>query len=179
MGRPAMNGFATRRLRVEPLDTALAEPARRPKLMASLAALLSEPVTRHLPESMTPGNGPDAIDNWIAAHTRDSTLWLLTSRQDGDLIGLLLLAPEDPSDKAADIHIGYMIAEPFWGKGLATELVSGLVKALSGTCRGRLLGGVAVDNPASAKVLEKTGFTQSATLSTPDTHIYERRIGPE
>lgn len=57
------------------------------------------------------------------------------------------------------VRLGYLLAESVWGRGLASELVPGLV----GWCLGEpdvrwLRAGAALDNPASTRVLEKTGF---------------------
>ena len=69
-------------------------------------------------------------------------------------------------------HIGYLLAEPTWGKGYATELVTGLVEALRSEAPMTLLGGVDTKNPASARVLEKAGFRLSAELSDDETSIF-------
>ena len=60
---------------------------------------------------------------------------------------------------ATDIRLGYLLSESTWGKGIASELVHGFVS----WCRGQtsilsIAGGVALDNPASNRVLEKNGF---------------------
>lgn len=82
-------------------------------------------------------------------------------------VGLLILfeMPNDLGVGASELRLGYVLAEDSWGKGLASELVSGLVT----WCRARdaadaigsIAGGVAKSNPASARVLEKAGFSPS------------------
>ena len=69
-----------------------------------------------------------------------------------------------------DVHrftaeLGYWLAEPFWGKGIMTQAV----KALSeyafnelGFCR--IYAEPYTTNPASARVLEKSGFVLEAIL---------------
>ena len=60
-----------------------------------------------------------------------------------------------PGDEGCDI--GYWIAPPFWNEGLATEAVRAAVA-------GHPFGAVPIratvfrDNPASARVLEASGF---------------------
>ncbi len=53
------------------------------------------------------------------------------------------------------VRLGYLLAERGWGRGMASELVAGFV----GWCRENgvvsISGGVAIDNPASARVLVK------------------------
>jgi RimJ/RimL family protein N-acetyltransferase len=54
--------------------------------------------------------------------------------------------------------MGYWIAKLFWGRGYATEACSALVEIARALGLGRLEGSHFVDNPASARVLEKLGF---------------------
>jgi RimJ/RimL family protein N-acetyltransferase len=57
-------------------------------------------------------------------------------------------------------EIGYWLGEPFWGRGLATEAVRAVTDYAFRTfdiCR--LEAGVFDWNPASARVLEKAGYT--------------------
>jgi RimJ/RimL family protein N-acetyltransferase len=56
------------------------------------------------------------------------------------------------------VEMGYWIARRFWGRGLATEACGALVDIARtlGLCS--LEGSHFIDNPASARVLEKLGF---------------------
>jgi RimJ/RimL family protein N-acetyltransferase len=57
-------------------------------------------------------------------------------------------------------EIGYWLGEPFWGRGLATEALRAVTDYAFRTfdiCR--LEAGVFDWNPASARVLEKAGYT--------------------
>lgn len=56
-------------------------------------------------------------------------------------------------------EIGYWLAKPFWGRGLATEAANALVAtAFESLQAQRLIGGHYVDNPASGRVQAKLGF---------------------
>ena len=63
-----------------------------------------------------------------------------------------------------DVHrlcaeIGYFIAEPFWGKGLATEAIKKMTEYTFATFEiVRIIAGVFDFNKASMKVLEKNGY---------------------
>lgn len=67
-----------------------------------------------------------------------------------------------------DIHrhtaeIGYWVGQAYWNKGIATAAVAGLADyAFSILKLHRLFAGVMAHNTASAKVLEKCGFTREA-----------------
>lgn len=102
--------------------------------------------------------------------------WLKDREEEGSVVLLAQLkhAPEAVAaepvalvvsylDVSKEMRLGYMLAEPAWGKGLATELVQGFVAG----CRAsddvaKIKAGVAKDNPASARVLEKAGFLRDA-----------------
>lgn len=56
-------------------------------------------------------------------------------------------------------EIGYWLAREHWGQGIATEAGRAVLElAFEGLRLPRLAGGHFVDNPASARVLERLGF---------------------
>jgi RimJ/RimL family protein N-acetyltransferase len=63
------------------------------------------------------------------------------------------------------VEMGYWIARPFWGRGFATEACGALVEIarMLGLCV--LEGSHFVDNPASARVLEKLGFEPAGIIA--------------
>jgi RimJ/RimL family protein N-acetyltransferase len=73
-------------------------------------------------------------------------------------------------DLGSDVHrrsaeIGYWIAEPHWGRGLATASLRALSTwAMENFDLVRLQAGVFAWNPASARVLEKAGYTLEGRL---------------
>src|SRR5687768_4918014 len=56
------------------------------------------------------------------------------------------------------VELGYWIARPFWGRGLATEAGAALLEIARALKLPRLQASHFVDNPASGRVLEKLGF---------------------
>jgi RimJ/RimL family protein N-acetyltransferase len=69
-----------------------------------------------------------------------------------------------------DVHrlsaeIGYWLGEPYWGRGIATQAVRGLTEwVFATTPLVRLFAHVFEWNPASARVLEKSGYTLEGRL---------------
>jgi ribosomal-protein-alanine N-acetyltransferase len=62
-------------------------------------------------------------------------------------------------------EIGYWLAEPYWGKGIATRAVRAFVKHVFATTDlVRLYAYVFETNPASVRVLEKAGFRREGRL---------------
>ena len=78
---------------------------------------------------------------------------------DGELAGGIGIEPGvDVFRRSAEI--GYWLGEPFWGRGLATEALRAVTEyALTTFDICRLEAGVFDWNPASARVLEKAGYT--------------------
>jgi len=56
------------------------------------------------------------------------------------------------------VEMGYWIARPYWGRGFATEACRALIEIARALGLPALEGSHFVDNPASARVLEKLGF---------------------
>ncbi len=62
-------------------------------------------------------------------------------------------------------EVGYWIGEEYWGRGIMTEAIEIFTAHLFEYFDfNRLSAGVFSSNPASARVLEKAGFTRVATL---------------
>lgn len=80
-----------------------------------------------------------------------------------EFIGSIGIIPgEDIYRRSAEF--GYWLGEPYWGGGYATEAVRGFTDwAFGAFDLVRLYAMVFVYNPASARVLEKAGFTREAT----------------
>lgn len=130
-------------------------------LPAVVLHLLTPAVTRTLPPAWQCVDDHQQAEQWIAERDGESTVLLVTTADD-EPVGLVILGEEPATgDRAGtiDVRLGYLLAPAAWGQGLASELVAGLVA----WCRAQpgiasLTGGVARDNPASARVLTKHGF---------------------
>jgi RimJ/RimL family protein N-acetyltransferase len=92
------------------------------------------------------------------ARARDPILpcLLILERTDGapQLIGECGLARR-PS---GSVELGYWIAKAYWGRGYATEACAALIDIARTLGLASLEGSHFLDNPASARVLEKLGF---------------------
>ncbi|MDJ0821609.1 MAG: GNAT family N-acetyltransferase [Paracoccaceae bacterium] len=160
-----MRDFETERLRVRDWTPRMQEAALR----RGLRDLLTPAVLAHLPPPLWP-EADDDLSAWVAARQAESQVMLVLEREDGALLGLLILADPDRSGDVPVQHVGYLLGEAAWGQGYASELVRGLVDVAQGPLR--LIGGVARDNPASARVLEKAGFARDGDLSGAETDLY-------
>ena len=97
----------------------------------------------------------------------ESEIYLIREIGTDAFIGLMFLTPPFNND----IHLGYLLGQSAWGQGYASELLAGLVSHVPKTGF-RLLGGVGRENPASAHVLQKTGFHVVPELSDAETEMF-------
>lgn len=86
----------------------------------------------------------------------DEPTWAIVSRQSAQLVGVIGLHPNDDGRSA---ELGYYMARPCWGYGIATEAARVIVRVSFDVFRYvKLTSGYQVDNLASGRVLEKLGF---------------------
>jgi RimJ/RimL family protein N-acetyltransferase len=140
--------------------------ARTPRLLlrpgfpedasALAAAIADEAIARNLANVPWPYRMRDA-EAFLAA-PRDPVLpsLLIFERTEGapQLVGACGLGRR-PSGA---VEMGYWIARPFWGRGLATEACGALIEMARALGLSTVEGSHFIDNPASARVLEKLGF---------------------
>ena len=170
------NTFTTERLRA-------AEWHRPERAGASLdlpaivAAMLTEPVTRWLPPHWQGPYTRARAEAWIAEQDAGGTVLLVQSRETGEPLGLVLLF-EEPVDGGVEVRLGYLLAETAWGRGYGGELLGGVVA----WCRGRgdvrsIIGGVAPENAASIRLLERHGFIGDTEPEPGEDLMYRLVIG--
>ena len=132
--------------------------------MSIVADLLTPATTAGLPPAWRGDFTVERARAWVDAREADSTPLLVTVEASREPIGLVVLAavPADdaaPTEGTLDLRVGYVIDETWWGRGIATELVAGLVeRARRDPDIVSVTGGVDPDNAASIRVLERSGF---------------------
>jgi RimJ/RimL family protein N-acetyltransferase len=86
--------------------------------------------------------------------------WVLTLPDPAGVVGMLALRPEGHR-----ANLGYVLARPYWGRGLMTEAVTAVVDwAIAQPAIHRVWAVCDVDNAASARVLEKAGMQREGVL---------------
>jgi RimJ/RimL family protein N-acetyltransferase len=98
-------------------------------------------------------------DGWIERASTETPPTSLAIVVDGTAVGGLgIELGTDVFRRSAEI--GYWLGEPFWGRGIATEALRAMTEyAFERFDICRLEAGVFSWNPASARVLEKCGYT--------------------
>ncbi len=161
--------FQTNRLRITQVES-VSDLATQ-----SILALLTPKVTEHLPSEWQQVTRHELAASWLSERLTESIV-LSIKNQSGRNIGLIFVFCADScftgqQDQGA--RIGYVLSEQSWGKGYATELLSGCLDYLAHfTQIVTLLAGVEPTNKASIKVLTKNGFTFDRTEHNSHLYVY-------
>jgi RimJ/RimL family protein N-acetyltransferase len=101
---------------------------------------------------------------WIAHASKQAPVSNFAIVVDGGAVGGIgVELGQDVFRKSAEI--GYWLGEPFWGRGIASEALRAVTEYAFETLDIiRLEAGVFGWNPASARVLEKAGYTLEGRL---------------
>ncbi|MCF4098994.1 GNAT family N-acetyltransferase [Maritalea mediterranea] len=170
---PLKPSFSTQRLHVAPWPATRGTYGRQ-QLVTELRSILTANVLKFLPEPLQFQDSQSTIEDWIDARNAESDVLSVRTLEDKALVGLLILAQFESPDISLEVHLGYLFGETAWGKGYATELITGLVAwfRAQGT-PAHLWGGVETANPASAKVLRKAGLQSDPTHSNDETEMFK------
>ena len=116
--------------------------------------------TSHVPHPYPRGGGLRFTASAIAAWNKGSERTFVVT-VDGALAGLVSLMALNRLRASA--QVGYWIAVPYWGRGIASEALRLAVRFGFGELHLAELGaGCLAVNAASARVLEKNGFVEQA-----------------
>jgi RimJ/RimL family protein N-acetyltransferase len=130
---------------------------------ALASAIGDEAIVRHLSVVPWPYTLRDA-EAYLAS-PRDPVLpsFLIFERTDGAprLAGSCGLGRR----ASGAVELGYWIARPFWGRGIATEAGSALIDIARALGLAQLEASHFIDNPASARVLDKLGFESTGLIA--------------
>ncbi len=152
--------FATTRLRVDRWPSE--GDSGSTDLPSVVARLLTPSVTAPLPDSWRGSYSRSRALAWIQDRDAEGTTLLVEHKSNGRPVGLLLLSDSaEAGEPGTEVRLGYLIAESYWGRGYATELLQGFVRWTRSSPYRRIVAGVASDNTASKRVLEKSGFRRS------------------
>lgn len=99
-----------------------------------------------------------AITNWAVGEGHRS--WSMIDRAEGRLVGMVGVTP---SGHAAEL--GYVLARPYWGRGLVPEAVRAVIAAAFEAPEMHRVWAVCdLENRASARVLDKAGLRFEGVL---------------
>lgn len=157
--------FTTERLIVDEWHSFSADEWAQQNLVDVVQQVMTESVTKTLPPPWQGKYSQARARQWITERDAEGVTLLALNNTNAQPVGLTVLFD---ADNNGHLRLGYMLAESAWGKGFATELISGLVNWARSHQVHSITGGVEPHNIASARVLEKCGFSaQSVAQETP------------
>lgn len=164
--------FETERLSAQRWDG-----APEAALAQNVIGLLTPAVTRFLPPDWQGEYSDARARRWLADRVAEGA-WIapIIERSTGAAVGMMLVHPVECDDaNGIELRIGYMLAESSWGRGLATEVLGGLVAwGRQQPQVVRLVGGVGAANTASRRVLERCGFVTDGADGDPADELFYR-----
>jgi ribosomal-protein-alanine N-acetyltransferase len=125
---------------------------------------LDERVTQHVSKRSIEENKQKFADA-LKGYQDNTGLgrWGIFNPANDDFIGVCILKPADADP--TQIELGYVLAEAYWGKGLATELANALVKyGFEQKSLTEICACTDPENIASQNVLTKAGLTRQGTI---------------
>lgn len=84
-------------------------------------------------------------------------------------VGMIGFSEKAPNGRHARPEVGYWLGRPFWGRGYATEALTGALRWMRQDWRRNVVwAGHFADNPASGQVLVKAGFLYTGDVELQD-----------
>lgn len=132
----------------------LVRSANNPKIAARLRDRFPNPyTTKHAREYLERDarRGADGIE------------FVLAIEVEGEAVGGIGIVRGNDIERVS-AEMGYWLGEPFWGKGIVSAAITNFAPfVMERFGLTRLHADCFTDNPASARVLEKAGFTREST----------------
>ena len=162
--------FESQRLTVVEMTGEL-DLSKHSYLLERVPQILTPVVVENLPPYFHGIGSYEEARRWLEGMLLGSRLLQVGTGED-ELIGFLFAYVE--KDEYA--HIGYLLAEEYWDRGLASELLQGFIHEVEKSESWlKLIGGVDQSNVASAKLLKKLGFIEQ-TANDSGVVFYEYTI---
>ena len=120
----------------------------------------------------------------------DTNFWIyaIERKIDTKFVGTIALVRSEDYDESVsndelilnikkdECEIGYRFLEKYWGKGYGFEITEGLIKHSRAIGFTKLIAHVANENIASAKIIEKLGFTFVKKMFCEDLKLEEKKF---
>lgn len=163
--------FNTERLLINSVKSQILDDDSQRLYTLKVLELLTPAVTNSLPSEWQNITSYEEASNWWQQRNKESSFLSIQLKPSNEIIGFVFLYEDESKQMQLDLHIGYLLGEPYWAKGYGSELIKGLVNwAYLDKHIHSLIGGVEVDNIGSIKVMEKNGFIRSK-LDSPDKNV--------
>lgn len=104
------------------------------------------------------------VATWVESYDKlDYYQWAIVPKDFGEVVGSISVV--EIKEQTDTVHIGYCIGAPWWGKGIATEALAGILPFLFEEVEvKRVDSRHDPENIGSGKVMEKCGLRYEGTL---------------
>ncbi|MFD2567952.1 GNAT family N-acetyltransferase [Pseudotenacibaculum haliotis] len=126
------------------------------------------------PTAMTREENEKELPDLIRKYDeKDNEFWIyaIERKSDNAFIGTCALVKDDNRDD----EIGYRFLQKYWGMGYGYEVCEGLIGYCKSISMPKLIGFVADENIASAKILQKCNFKEVGKHIDPQLNIPETK----
>ncbi|MDO6459320.1 GNAT family N-acetyltransferase [Granulosicoccaceae sp. 1_MG-2023] len=165
--------FATERLLVDEWHSLDSTQWASQDAVAAVQEILTPQVTQCLPPAWQGRYTRQRAAQWLSERDKEGSTYLIVSKSDKQAIGFLILSGHE---HGPHLRLGYLLKEPAWGHGYASELVRGVVKRSRENGVQTLTGGIASGNTGSQRVLAKCGFHITGDEPVADQLSYTIRL---
>jgi len=141
-----------------------------------IVEVLTPKVVKALPGDWQGIKTVEQASNWLQQRLNESRVLAISIRLSGEVIGFIFIHENEGVERFISINIGYVIGEPYWKKGYASEALSALVSYYKSLSKAyTILAGVEVGNNASIRVLEKCGFELTKSEIAPNGNLFYKK----
>ncbi len=130
------------------------------------AGIADEGVVRNLARAPWPYEEKDAREFAKLPINPLYPRFLITRARDAVVVGCIGIDAVHADTPEEAVELGYWIARPFWGQGIATEAGRSMLEVAASLGHKSLVASHFLDNPASGAVLRKIGFQPTGQVST-------------
>lgn len=156
--------------------------AARPEDVEPLRPVFSDPQVMRYVGDGSPRDEKkvrDAIERWMRLEPQGMGLFTISVKDDDAVIGdcgLIPIKRTGETERGPEIELGYRLGRAHWGRGYASEAAGRVMQyAFDTLALPRVIAVTHLENAASRRVLEKTGFRYEGTTDAyyDDTlHLY-------
>lgn len=105
----------------------------------------------------------DLYDKWILGYDDTTYRWIIELKSNNDVIGTIDISKKFLSSSTCEL--GYCLSDKYWNLGIMTEAIKEVIRFLFEECEAETIWAEYLENnPASGKVMQKSGMKYEGTL---------------
>lgn len=164
--------FTTKRLIVKEWHSFESKEISEPDLVDIVENILVPDVTNTFPFMWRGHYDKRRTKAWIEERDSEAKSILAVEKNTKKAIGFINFFKVGDGSNGTNLRLGYVVNKEMWSKGFATEFVEGFLHWCQENNISTVFAGVAPDNIASIRVLEKNYFSTETTDSNGMSHLF-------